>query len=310
MNQLAFDEMPQELFACTPSRLAAFDCPRRYRFTYLERPAPPRGRPWAHNVVGATAHVALHRWWLLPRSQRTPDEGASLVERHWVNRGFRDDAQSFDICIATAQWVSAYLEAVDPADEPIGVERTVAACTERLAVSGRVDRIDDRDGRPVVVDYKTGRHLPSDDDAGASPALALYLLAVRRTLRRDCHRVELHHLPTKTVAAFEHTAESLQRHVDRAEHTADRIAAATAAAAAGSDIDQAFPPAPSPSCSWCDFRAVCPEGRAASPEVAPWAGLTGPLSHQSSDDQNATSSATSSSGFSTAGEWAAPGTTA
>lgn len=320
MSQLAFEDMPQRLFACTPSRLAAFDCPRRYRFTYLERPAPPRGRPWAHNVVGATAHVALYRWWLLPRSQRTPDEGASLVERHWVNRGFRDDAQSFDACIATAGWISAYLETVDPADEPVGVERTVAACTERLAVSGRVDRIDDRDGRLVVVDYKTGRRVPSDDDAGASQALALYLLAVRRTLRRNCERVELHHLPTGTVAAFEHAAESLERHVDRAERTADDIAAATAAAAAGTDADEAFPPTPSSSCAWCDFRTLCPEGRAASPDVPAWAGLAGPLGDQrqreqsegdqSPDDQNASSSATSRSGFSTAAEWAAPGTTA
>ena len=39
---------PQRLFACTPSRLAAFDCPRRYRFTYLDKPKPPSGPPWAH----------------------------------------------------------------------------------------------------------------------------------------------------------------------------------------------------------------------------------------------------------------------
>ncbi len=223
-GQLTLAHMPVRLFGCTPSRLAAFDCPRRYRFTYVDRPPPPRGRPWAHNTVGATAHLALHKWWLLPRAHRTPDEGAGLVERNWQPVGFRDHVQSQRVCAATADTVRAYLEEhVDPADEPVGVERTVATRTERLAVSGRVDRIDDRDGELVVVDYKTGRRELDTDDARGSQALALYALAVRRTLRRSCSRVELHHLPTGTVAAFEHTDDSLQRHLNRAERTAQDI---------------------------------------------------------------------------------------
>jgi hypothetical protein len=65
----------RRLFVCTPSRLAAFDCPRRYRFAYVDKPAPPKGAPWEHNSVGAIAHLALHRWWSLPLAQRTPEAG-------------------------------------------------------------------------------------------------------------------------------------------------------------------------------------------------------------------------------------------
>lgn len=273
-GQLAFADMPTRLFSCTPSRLAAFDCPRRYRFAYLDKPAPARGAPWAHNTVGATAHLALHQWWLLPRSQRTPDEGAALVERNWQSVGFRDEQQSFDACVRTAEWVRGYLaEEADPRDEPVGVERTVATRTDRLAISGRVDRIDDRDGELVVVDYKTGRRELTDDDARGSQALALYVLGARRTLRRPCSRVELHHLPTGKVAAFDHTDASLQRHVERAEQTAADIVAATDTLASGADPDDVFPPRPTRGCAWCDFRQHCPEGRAVSPDLQPWAGL-------------------------------------
>ncbi len=276
-DQLALEHMPQRLFACTPSRLAAFDCPRRYRFTYVERPAPPRGQPWARNTIGAVAHLALHRWWLLPRAHRTPDEGASLVERHWQNVGFRDHLQSERFCTRTAGWVRDYLTAhVDPAVEPVGVERTAATRTGRLALSGRVDRIDERDGELVVVDYKTGARRRTADDARSSAALALYVLAVRRTLRRECRRVELHHLPTATVAAAVHDDASLQAHVTRAERTADGIVAATDALEAGADPDEVFPPVPGPGCAWCDFRRHCPQGRAASPALEPWAGLADP----------------------------------
>ncbi|WP_375490689.1 RecB family exonuclease [uncultured Jatrophihabitans sp.] len=276
-GQLTLAHMPTRLFGCTPSRLAAFDCPRRYRFTYLDRPAPVRGRPWAHNTVGATAHLALHKWWLLPRAHRTADEGANIVERNWQSIGFCDERQSQRVCTSTADMVRDYLaEHVDPTDEPLGVERTVATRTERLAVSGRVDRIDERDGELVVVDYKTGRRELDTDDARGSQALALYVLAARRTLRRHCARVELHHLPTGKVAAFEHTDASLGRHLDRAEQTAQDIVTATDTLAAGAQADDVFPANPTPGCSWCDFRQHCPEGRAVSAELDPWAGIADP----------------------------------
>jgi RecB family exonuclease len=134
-----------------------------------------------------------------------------------------------------------------------------------------VDRIDERDGELVVVDYKTGRQELTTDDARGSQALALYAFAARRTLRRECRRVELHHLPSGSVASWEHTEQSLSRHVRRAEEAAEEIALATDTLETGGDPDALFPPAPGKACSWCDFRRHCPEGRASAPDLAPWA---------------------------------------
>jgi putative RecB family exonuclease len=276
-GQLVLDDMPKRLFSCTPSRLAAFDCPRRYRFTYLDRPPPQRGLPWAHNTVGAVVHLALSLWWQQVRAHRTPEAGGRLVERNWQDNGFRDDAQSAQWRDIARGWVEQYLaEQADADSEPAGVERTVAMRSSALAVSGRVDRIDERGDELVVVDYKTGRQPPADDDVRGSQALALYVLATRRTLRRECRRVELHHLPTGRVAAFEHTHESLQRQLARAESTAQDIVVATDTLASGADADDVFPPAPGPGCSWCDFRGHCPEGQAASVQRDPWAALASP----------------------------------
>ena len=60
--------MPRRLYPCTPTRLNTWlDCPRRYRMTYLDRPAPAKGPPWAHNSFGASVHNALAGWWRLRR---------------------------------------------------------------------------------------------------------------------------------------------------------------------------------------------------------------------------------------------------
>jgi RecB family exonuclease len=172
--------------------------------------------------------------------------------------------------------VERYAATLDPDVEPLGVERTVSTRTDGLVLSGRVDRIDLRDGELVVVDYKTGQRPPTPDDAGGSLALALYALAAARALRRRSGRVELHHLPTGRVAAYDHTDASLTGHLDRAEAAAVQAADATDALAAGDDADVLFPPRTSSGCAWCDHLRACPAGQAAAgPPRRPWDGLPG-----------------------------------
>jgi len=279
-TQPALDlDVPPRLFVCTPSRLAAWlDCPRRYRFVYVDRPTPPKGAPWAHNTVGAAVHLALACWWDLPVAGRTPAAAAKLLRDKWTPLGFRDDTQADEWRERAAGMVERYVARLDPAEQPVGVERTVALKTDRLAVSGRIDRLDRRGEELVVVDYKTGRHVLSTDDARGSLALALYALAAQRTMRLPCTKVELHHLPTGDVVQWEHTDATLERHLRRAHDIADEVVAAHAAAAV-IELDDAFPPRPGRLCSWCDFAAHCPEGQAAAPQrTVSWAGLPDDIS--------------------------------
>ncbi len=126
-----------------------------------------------------------------------------------------------------------------------------------------------------MVDYKTGRHLLTVDDARSSMALALYALAASRVMRRPCHRVELHHLPTGQVLAWSHTDESLARHLRRAESIAEECSAADERMRdlPPERYDEVFPPSPSPGCGWCDYRRHCPEGNLAAVPRRPWDAL-------------------------------------
>jgi RecB family exonuclease len=275
-EQLGLDlgDLPDRLFVCTPSKLSAYlDCPRRYRYTYVDRPVPPKGPPWAHNSLGASMHTALKNWYAVDPERRTEASLGKLLRATWVREGYRDEEQEREVFGRALAWLEAYVATLDPLDEPVGVERTVAAKTSVLALSGRADRIDRRGDELVIVDYKTGRYEPSSDDARGSLALAMYAYASTRQFRRTCNRVELHHLPTGTVAAHEHTEQSLQRHVGRAEETAKDIIAAEKALAAGGDPDREFPTQPGALCSWCDFKKVCPAG-AAAPAKEPWSGVS------------------------------------
>jgi putative RecB family exonuclease len=190
-----------------------------------------------------------------------------------VREGYRDVDQERVAYRQALHWLDTYVAALDPDDEPLGVERVVATKTSVLAFNGRADRIDSRPGpegpEAVIVDYKTGRSGLDKDDARGSQALALYAYAAEKVFRRPCRRVELHHLPTGTVAAHDHTEESLARQVRRAEETARDIMAAEKAVVAGGDPDEAFPAQPGSLCGWCDFRRVCPASGDA-PGKDPW----------------------------------------
>ena len=269
--------MPRRLFRASPSKLLAWvDCPRRYRMQYLDRPAPASRPQRAHTSVGVAVHNALRDWWDLPVERRSPAAGAELVRSSWIDVGFRDADQSIEWRERAQRQVVAYLDDVDPAHQPLGIERTVSLKTEVFTLQGRIDRLDDRAGELAVVDYKMSRWEPTDDDARTSLPLALYAAAVWKMFRRKCVRVELHHLPSGSVASHEHTGESLKRKIDEAESIAhDARRAEEDYAEFGVDSGR-FPAKVGPICQWCDFRAHCPAGQAVGPEKADWAALEQP----------------------------------
>jgi putative RecB family exonuclease len=238
---------------------------------YLDRPMPTRTGAWAHATLGAVVHNALRAFFELRPHQRTPEQAVALLRRYWKSDGFASPEHAAEYRARAERWVAEYVDSLDRELNPLAMERWVSAPTGTIIAEGRADRIDLRSGELVVVDYKTGRHALTVDDARDSLALALYALAAQRTLRRPCHRVELHHLPTGKVVAWEHTDESLHGHLERAERLAAELQAATDVWETGGDVEGSFPPSTGRHCSWCEFRAHCPEGRQAAPAIPPWA---------------------------------------
>jgi putative RecB family exonuclease len=148
------------------------------------------------------------------------------------------------------QWVERYLDDVDPQREPIGVERTVAVRTDRLAVSGRVDRIDERDGELVVVDYKTGRAPSEAYEQSKLVGVHIYAMLCEELLGRRPVRVELLHLREPTVITAKPSDQAIRGHRQRT------VAVWSAIERACRDED--FRPKTSPLCKHCHFQPFCP----------------------------------------------------
>ncbi|MGB5953164.1 MAG: PD-(D/E)XK nuclease family protein [Ornithinimicrobium sp.] len=262
------------LLSVSPSRLGQWlTCPRAYRMIYLDRPRLEQSPQRAIISVGNSVHATLSRFWDLPHTQRTPQQVHALVAQVWQSSGFMDAGQSEQWRHRAGAWVVNYLRSIDRHQEPEAIERTVAMPTGDLAITGRVDRVEDRGGELVVIDYKTGASAASGGAARTSLALGLYALALSRMFRRPVRTVELHHLPTGLRDVHTHTQESLARKLREAESIGVDLRAAHEDYALAGRESAAFEPVPGALCRWCPVQAHCPPGLAIGPPQPGWAGL-------------------------------------
>lgn len=267
------------LVKVSPSKVSGWhNCPRAFLFRYVRKQRAPR-LTWAHNNFGSSVHNALKSWWELPLEQREPQSIRALMERAWIDAGYRDAQHSAHWRSRATEMTEAYLTDVDPSAEPVSMERRLGFATDAVVVEGRIDRIDERHGRYVIVDYKTGKDIPTSDDARSAEALALYALMVQRMLKKECSRVELHHIPSGTIAVWDHTDASLDEHLRRVESAAaDMRRAEDTLAAVDDDVidevaDELFPPRPSGLCAYCEFLDLCPAGQRSHQRAQPWAAM-------------------------------------
>jgi putative RecB family exonuclease len=77
------------------------------------------------------------------------------------------------------------------------------------------------------------------------------------------------------VLVWDHTEESLDQHLQRADSVAaelDVLDERYRAGMSAAEADQAFPARVAPRCGWCDFRSSCAPGSVVPPHP-PWAGV-------------------------------------
>ena len=240
------------------SRIDAYrSCPLRFRFSYVDRlPSVPA----THLSFGTSIHTALEAF-----HDRTlfgmpsEDDLLGFLYDGWDSSGFHREPREVQLReYRRAQDVlRRYHRRVRddyrPAAEtekwfelPVG---------EHATVVGSIDRIDvDDDGAYHVVDYKTGK-LRDRQHVRRSLQLAIYALACEHLFGALPASVSLDFV----VAGTEVRVPLDELDLDAARRAVDDTARAVLA--------EAYEPAPSRLCDWCDHRALCPAWEGGGPEA-------------------------------------------
>jgi RecB family exonuclease len=149
---------------------------------------------------------------------------------------------------------------------------TLEAGEYEVRIRGSMDRVEqDEHGRAYVVDFKTGKQVPTRDEVVRHPQLAVYQLAVREGAvdeafdgrRPEPGGAELVQL--RQAAAKKEGGDDLPRIQAQEPLTGDgEWVGDLLATAAGRVLDERFTPTTGQHCTHCSFRASCsaqPEGR-------------------------------------------------
>ncbi len=236
------------------SAISAYQsCPLQYRFRYVDR-LP--SKPSAALEFGSALHKALHE---LYAKDRSLDDTRALLWRIWesteVLKNETEPRYSLAAAVSTIEnfYVENFKQDGKPFVIPHALEEWFEIGLDGHQLVGRIDRIDTlEDGNHEIIDYKTGKRLPSQADLDKDLQLSIYYWAAHDTMKDiNPERLKLYFLrPDSNEQCV--TSRVPDRIMETREIVYDVINRIEADKAG-----DAFNPVKNPLCGWCDYQAEC-----------------------------------------------------
>lgn len=229
-------------------------CPLKYKFKEIDRLREPKSK---EAVFGTLVHSTLkfiHEPSLLPPSL---EDALNHFSKNWNDAVYDNPAEERTAFSAGVDMIRRYIEKNNPAnftivalESPFQIEIADSTGTTHT-VKGIIDRIDKTETGYEIIDYKTGRKLPSQADVDRNLQLSVYTKAFLARYPKEAE-----HLETLTVSLYflkhgvklssTRTAEDLAKVDELFLETIAEIEAGH------------FEPRVNPLCDWCGFQKVCP----------------------------------------------------
>ncbi len=255
MNPMA--EAPAHL---SPSSASAFDqCPRRWKFKYVDRLPEPPGQA---AVVGTFAHEVLEHLCGLPAAERTIDRAKALARDLWPAQEAADDFIALELNTEGSRafrwqaWlaIAGLWDLEDPATvDVVATEQKVTADLAGVPFLGIIDRLDRIDERLVVSDYKSGTLPRVRWREDKLQQVMLYAAAVEIAEGEQPETARLLYLGQQSIDVTV---------TDRKIEEATGLLSETWAGIGSACTTDEFAAKPGVLCGWCPFVGECPEGRA------------------------------------------------
>jgi putative RecB family exonuclease len=234
-------------------------CPRRWRFRYVEKRSDPPGEA---ALLGTFVHRVLELLCAESAGGRTTDRARELAATAWPET--RDDGNFIALALSDDaqrqfRWrgwtaIEKLWEFEDPAQVEVeATEAKVSATVGGVPFFGIIDRLDNAADGLVVTDYKTGKAPRPGDVPEKLDQVLLYAAAVEDHRGERPSRGRLYFLGNSIVETPV-TEGGLEAAVGRFVETWDGVGKACAS-------DQ-FEAQVGPLCGWCAHVADCEEGTA------------------------------------------------
>lgn len=242
----------------SPTAAATFEqCPRRWRFRYVERLPDPPG-PAA--LAGTLVHRVLERLLAEPAGDRDLDRARSLASEEWPSHQALPEVADLgldDQGLRQYKWkvwraVAGLWDLEDPASvEVLATESPLDVQLGEVPFMGVLDRVERAPNGVAVTDYKSGRAPRPAYEAAKLDQVLLYAAGWREQSGTEPVRARLLYLGSRSIEV-EVTADRLDEAVGRLGSTWEALNACVSS--------ERFEPRTGPLCAWCPYTRHCPEG--------------------------------------------------
>jgi len=243
-----------EILRLSSSRIDDYlTCPLKYRYAHEVRVPLARDPGF---MYGEAVHHAIRHYYKarLLGHPVDADEVVKVFEDAWSSEGFISREHEERRLEQGRRSLRAFVRREDRAPvKPLQIEQAFKFRRGNNVVEGRWDRIDERDGRIVIVDFKTSEVVEPEEankrarDSLRESQLGLYALAYRETRGVMPAAVELHFVESGLAGQ----ARVEEKHLAAAAERIDEAAAGIRAA------DLAARPEYN-ACRYCPYNNFCP----------------------------------------------------
>ena len=256
-----------EIIKTSYSALDTFkQCPMKYKFQQIDKIKAPKSK---EAIFGNKIHKALQFFHSTQPVSPTLDELLNYLKEIWPaspsqdkESPFRDEQEDmlyFSEAIKILKnYYNHYVQIKDKFTV-IDVETRFEVLLEnpknkdkKCLLRGIIDRIDKTKDNIEIIDYKTTKRLPSQQDIDNSLQLSLYCLGLinrwPQFAEQGLENIKLtfYYLKHQENISTQRTEKQLE---DVKEQIWERLA----------EIEKSdFKPIPSPLCDWCGYKNLCP----------------------------------------------------
>lgn len=223
-------------------------CPLKYKYHYVDGLGTLYRQERPYFSFGESVHHALAKFFRIKNpSERTSDVLQNFLKQSWVSKGYASKEEEADWKSQAVSVLTKFHQLADIKAQPVYIEEFFRIPLGADILSGRIDRVDRTENGYEVIDYKTGKFLPKQEDIDDDFQLAIYQLACAKKYKI---------VPTKLSVYFLNFDKklSIEKPFENVPLTEKKVLQYVTAI----KEDKEFNASPNPFCNWCDYNVICP----------------------------------------------------
>lgn len=229
-------------------------CPLKYKFKEIDKLREPKSKEAIFGTLVHSTLKYLHDPALLPP---TLEDALNYFATNWNDAVYDDPQEERAAFAAGVDMIRRYREKNDPRETiVVALESPFEITIEdsnhtHHTIKGIIDRIDKTPDGYEIIDYKTGRKMPSQQDVDENLQLSVYAKAFLARYPKESENlshltVSLYFLKHGVKLSSTRTIEQLRAVDDLFLETIGEIESGH------------FEPRVNPLCDWCGFQKMCP----------------------------------------------------